>query len=274
MIIDCIGGDEVIPEEDQVSSLKSGIVDMCFDVESLSQTVPLYQAMSVTNMTSWEEREAGLYELYDEVYTRDGGVKWLGKFSQPQMWVLSCNEEIPTLDSLKGKLIRCNQPLIPVVEALGATPAVIPYDEIYTAMERGTIDGFLACPENYMVMGFQEVSKYVVTNVRFLYGGMSGVLLNLDVWNSLTEEQQGWLTEPLKDFERALYSMCYYNQLSGLDAMLEYGMTGITWSSTDVDTVIGRQRQMMWDSIKGNVAEADAPQVRGAGRSAVLNPGH
>jgi TRAP-type C4-dicarboxylate transport system substrate-binding protein len=250
--IELLGGDEVIPEEEQLYAMKKGIVDMMFDLETLSQLCPLYPAMSLTGMTTWEEREAGLYDLYQEVYEREGGVKWLGKASQPQWWVLATNKPVPTLDSLKGMKIRCNQPTSPVIKALGAVPTIIPYGDIYQAMERKVIDGFIMTPEDWVQNGWQEVSSYLV-NLRLLEGGQTGILMNLDVWNSLTEEQQSWLQDPLIDMERMFYALCYWNQASGEHEILEAGLELVNWTKEEKERALQAVRENMWQSYKGDI---------------------
>ena len=46
--------------------------------------------------------------------------------------------------------IRCNSATSAAAEALGGIPTVIAYGEIYEAMERGIVDGFLMTPEDWV----------------------------------------------------------------------------------------------------------------------------
>ncbi len=257
LVIELIGGDETIPEDEQIFAMKKGIVQMVFDLESLSQFCPLYPAMALTRMTPWEEREAGLYDLYREAYAREGSVYWLGKAAQPQWWVIATKKPVPRLASLKGMKIRSNEPTSPAVKALGATPVIVPYGDIYQALERGVIDGFIMTPEDWVQNGWQEVTKYLV-NVRLLEGGQSGVLMTLDGWNALSQQEKDWLQQPLIELEKPFYAMSYWNMASGEHDILEAGLELINWPKADKEKAIAQSREEMWKSYKSKIAPEDA----------------
>lgn len=252
LVINLLGGDEVMAEEEQLSALKSGIVDIMWDLETLSQICPMYPAMACTGMTSREEMEAGLYDLYREAYWEEGGVYWLGKASQPQWWVLASNKPVYGMDDIKGMKIRCNSATSAAVESLGGVPTIIAYGEIYEAMERGVVDGFIMTPEDWVQNSWQDVTAYFC-DLRILEGGMTGCLVNQDVWNSLTEQEQEWLRAPFEKYVDILYAICYHNQASGEDEMVKAGVTKISWSREEQEKAQALIRQAQWDSLKGQI---------------------
>lgn len=253
MKINLLGGDEVMAEDEMLSALKNGVFDLMLDNETLSQICPLYSAMSCTGMANnTEEMEAGLYDLYREVYEKEGGVYWLGKGSQPQWWVLASNKPVTCIADISGMKIRCNSATSAAVEALGGVPTVIEYAEIYEAMERGVIDGFLMTPEDWVMNSWQDVTAYFC-DLRVLFGGMTGVLCNLDLYNSLTEEQQGWLKAPLEEYADIFYSMCYHNQSSGEDEMVEAGVQKIVWDQSEKDKATELIIDAQWASLKDKI---------------------
>ncbi|MCI8506796.1 MAG: TRAP transporter substrate-binding protein DctP [Lachnospiraceae bacterium] len=251
--INLVGGDEVMAEEEQLSALKSGTFDMMWDLETLSQLCPLYSAMSCTGMTSKEELDAGLYELYREAYEKEGGVYWLGKASQPQWWTLAYNgDDIGSIGDIKGKKLRCNSATSAAVEALGGVPTVIAYGEIYEAMERGIIDGFIMTPEDWVQNSWQDVTDKFC-DVRILEGGMTGCLCNLDTWNSLTKEQQGWLRAPFEEYVEELFAICEENQSSGEKEMAEAGVTLVPWTKEEKEKAQELVREAQWNSLKSSI---------------------
>lgn len=253
MKINLLGGDEVMAEDEMLSALKNGVFDLMLDNETLSQICPLYSAMSCTGMAdNTEEMEAGLYELYREVYEKEGGVYWLGKGSQPQWWVLASNKPVTCIDDIKGMKIRCNSATSAAATALGGIPTVIAYGEIYEAMERNVVDGFLMTPEDWVQNSWQDVTAYFC-DLRVLFGGMTGVLCNLDVYNSLTEQQQQWLKAPLEEYSELFYSICYHNQASGEDEMVAAGVEKIVWDQAEKDKATELIVQAQWDSLKDKI---------------------
>lgn len=250
--IKLLGGDEVMAEDEMLSALKNGVFDLMLDNETLSQICPLYSAMSCTGMTTREELEAGLFDLYREVYEKEGGVAWVGKGSQPQWWVLASNTPTYSIEDISGLKIRCNSATAPAAEALGGVPTVIEYGEIYEAMERGVIDAFLMTPEDWVQNGWQEVTQYFC-DLRVLHGGMTGVLCNLDVWNDLTEQQQEWLKMPLEEYCDVAYAICYHNQASGEDEMVAAGVEKISWTQEQKDAATEAIIEAQWNALKDQI---------------------
>ena len=104
---------------------------------------------------------------------------------------------INTVADLAGMKIRVPQTtmLVKTIEALGANPIPLAYNEIYTALQNNVIDGEEI---NFTSMEGQkhyEVVKYASTIGFYPY--MAVTAINLNFWNSLTEEQQNIITEAL-----------------------------------------------------------------------------
>ncbi len=54
---------------------------------------------------------------------------------------LYTKKPITSIDDLKGKRFRTSPVYVPFIKALGAEAVIMPAGEIYTAIERGVIDG-------------------------------------------------------------------------------------------------------------------------------------
>lgn len=102
---------------------------------------------------------------------------------------------VNSVDDLKGMKIRVPNNTIQCkgFEVLGATPTPMALGDVYTSLNQKTIDG-LENPLAVLYDGkFHEVAKYLV---------LDGHVKNFTTWvcgtiwfNTLTEEQQGWLIE-------------------------------------------------------------------------------
>ena len=82
-------------------------------------------------------------------------------------------------------------------KAMGTLPAVIAWGECYTAFQQNVIDGLDVGVPIAKTMGFWEVSNYCSRVNPFPI--LCWPMINLDIWNSLTEEEQGWITEAATD---------------------------------------------------------------------------
>lgn len=107
---------------------------------------------------------------------------------------------IRRLEDLKGCKIRSPGGYISkALEAMGATPVTIPSPEIYTAMERGTIDGNSTVESANIAFRLHEVTAYITRSNYGTTGAPIGV--NLKVWNSLPKDIQKIMEQAGRDAE-------------------------------------------------------------------------
>jgi len=261
LIIDIKGNGEVIPTEEQIFALSKGRIDMIFSMgDDISQMTPLGSAMVLTDMPPWEEREKGIWDFYREIIARDCNAYWLGPLYSAQFFTLTTNVKAMGPNDLKGKKIRAGSSFFNSVKAVGAVPVSVPMMEIYTAMERGTIDGFVMVPVGYTQFGWHEVSKYWVGPPLLEGSTPSCPLINMDVWKSLSKKEQMWLTQPIVDHLEEMYGFhfwLYNGQKYGTGAMLDAGVARIEWSEKDNQWFKETWQNAMWDYVKKNMADDD-----------------
>ncbi|WMC92124.1 C4-dicarboxylate TRAP transporter substrate-binding protein [Kineothrix sp. MB12-C1] len=102
-------------------------------------------------------------------------------------------------EDIKGMKIRTQGSTVHVkgFEVLGAAPTPMPLTEVYTSLSQGTIDG-LENPLSVIYSGkFQEVAKNLMLDGHIR--DLSQIVISNDFFNSLTEEQQGWLLQTAQE---------------------------------------------------------------------------
>jgi len=102
-------------------------------------------------------------------------------------------------EDLKGLLIRAfeNEMLKDTLNALGANVTVLPYPEVYMALQTGTIDGEENPYVNTYAMKFFEPEKYK-TETRHL-NNFEIVVSNIKWWDSLAEKDQEIIMETFNE---------------------------------------------------------------------------
>jgi tripartite ATP-independent transporter DctP family solute receptor len=102
---------------------------------------------------------------------------------------------VNTIEDLKGMKIRVsNDPVMNgMVKGLGASPTVVSFGELYSALQTGVVDGAEQPIANYKSNAFQEVAPNMIIDGHTL--GAIQVVITDAAWDKLTEEQQGILTE-------------------------------------------------------------------------------
>ena len=103
--------------------------------------------------------------------------------------------EISDINSFKGKKIRVsNDPIMNgLVEGLGASPTVVSFGELYSALQTGVVDGAEQPIANYKSNAFPEVAPYMILDGHIL--GAIQVIITDEAWNKLSAEQQNVLVE-------------------------------------------------------------------------------
>lgn len=105
------------------------------------------------------------------------------------------SKPITKLSDLKGQKIRVQQSAITLdmVTALGANPIVMPYGDVFGALQTGTID---AAENN--TPSFDSASHYTVAKNYILDGHQrvpEVLLISLDLWKKLSPEDQKIIQE-------------------------------------------------------------------------------
>ena len=103
--------------------------------------------------------------------------------------------EISGMDDLAGMKLRVsNDPVMNgLVEGLGASPTVVSFGELYSALQTGVVDGAEQPIANYKSNAFNEVAGNLILDGHTL--GAIQVIITDEAWDSLTEEQQNILVE-------------------------------------------------------------------------------
>lgn len=128
--------------------------------------------------------------LFEEIYHRHNIHGVICGITPPEAsgWF---KKEIKTLEDFKGLKIRFFGLGGKVMEKIGAAPQLIAGGEIYQALELGTIDATeYAMPAVDERMGFYEVAKHYYLPGWHQQSTFFELMINLDAWNSLSENQK------------------------------------------------------------------------------------
>lgn len=105
------------------------------------------------------------------------------------------NCDFESLDDAHGiKLRSMESPIhLETYKALGFNPTPMAYSEIYQAVKNGTIDGFEDVSVSVKATKNYEVAKTVAVSGHLTAAPV--FIMSQKAWNSLTEEEQGWMLE-------------------------------------------------------------------------------
>ena len=255
------GGPEVMPPFKQAEGVRNGAMDMTYTSPSYYQgLVPTSGTMNLSFKTYDEIAATDYHERMTELHAEKDLV-YVGEIPATELnFFIYMGEEISSLDDLKGKRIRVFPTLLPLVQALGAEPIVLGMGEIYTAMERGTIDGFMQGPLGQAEQ-FGDLVKTVVA--PGVYRAGFPVLVNADTWAEIPEDVQNELVTFLrKDFAPRMDSIWAGPIAESQTQMREKGWTFLELTGDNAAAYEKMAMDAAWGVISENAGAEIAAELR------------
>ena len=109
---------------------------------------------------------------------------------------------------LKGLKIRVQADAVSekTVKSLGASAVAIPFDELYTSLKQGGVDGAENNAPSYFSTSHYEVCKHYLLDKHSRIPDL--LVMSSKFWEGLNETEKGWVREAAKrssEFQRALW---------------------------------------------------------------------
>ena len=117
-------------------------------------------------------------------------------------------KNVTTIDGLKNVKVRVTDSVVElaVAKALGMYPIPMAWGETVTAMRQGTVDAMATNNASVAALGdIGDIARYTLDTKHNYYGHV--LVMNLDLWNSLTDNQRAIIEEAAAEavaYERAL----------------------------------------------------------------------
>jgi TRAP-type transport system periplasmic protein len=226
LMIDYKGAGEVIPTQQQVEALRSGLVDMILTAASYYTSImPEMDVMSLTTMKPWEERQAGVNDYLEKLHNTKANAHYVSRLGTGDLFHIFLAKPINKIEEFKGAKIRVSPTHVSFMKSLGAEPVVTPPAEIYTAMERSVVIGYIQPTASIRTMGLLPVTKHMFR--PGFYQPTLLVLMNLDYWKKLPDHLKKLITENMEKGERVTMAN-YEKRIQGeLDEFKKAGVNFI-----------------------------------------------
>ena len=254
--INYVGGPEAVPTFELGNAVSAGIVDIANNTSAFyTNLLPIGDALHLATNTVQDQRENGCFKRIDALHQSQMNVKFLARTGDHIKFHLYLTKPIKSTD-LSGLTIRTTPVYRAMFEALGATLVRTAPGEVYTALERGTIDGYGWPIQGVMDLGWNEQTKYRID--PGFYQVDVNFLVNLDKWNTLSPEAK----EVLHD--AAIWSEAQNANNVSINAseaskQSESGIETITFSHELKTKWLTTSQTAGWASVEAiNAAEAAA----------------
>ena len=136
-------------------------------------------------------------------------------------------KEISSMSDLAGMKLRVsNDPVMNgMVESLGASPTVVSFGELYSALQTGVVDGAEQPIANYKSNAFNEVANNLILDGHTL--GAVQVVITDNAWSKLTAAQQECIMEAGKYAQEFNANLSETQENKVLDELKAAGCNGV-----------------------------------------------
>lgn len=152
------------------------------------------------------------------------GFKPLGYYFSGARHIMTVDKPINSIDDLAGLKMRVppSDVMVKGMDAMGATATPIAYNELYSALQSGVVDGAEAANSNYYAMKFYEVAPNWAMLSWLL--GYNVKIMSQDRFAELPDDLQQILVEAAAEataLERELY---YASETEKFDLLVQEGV--------------------------------------------------
>lgn len=250
-------GPEVVPAGKQLQPVAAGVFDIIY-THGLYHTgeTGIGAAIDAVGSDIEARRDSGIWDWIDDHYQQTQGLKVLSIPTAATGFRFFLKEPMDAEKRLDGMKIRALPSYNKIVGSLGGTAVVIPFGELYSAAEKGVIDGLVWPSVGAVGFKFHEVTPYLAEPA---FGTVSYlILMNLDKWNSLDAETQQVLLDAGYQLEKDTIGV--FNNLLDEEnaAMMAAGAkkTSIGYTLDEANALFAERAMEVAIEASGEVGEA------------------
>lgn len=244
--IDYIGGPRAIPSFEVGNAVRGRVVDIANAPGAFyTNLMPEADALKVISAPMKKQRADGTWEYLNELHKKKLNSWYLARQFHNVPFHIYANKKIESV-SLSGMKIRVSPIYRDLVQAMGGVAVTTPPGEIYTAMERGVVDGFGQPLTGLFDVGLHKVTKYRLD--PGFYSVDVNVLVNLDSWGRLDGGQRAILTQAAEWLE-GLDSEKEAEMRAQTKEQAAAGIVGIALGPDEAARFLKLADDVAWDSI-------------------------
>jgi TRAP-type C4-dicarboxylate transport system substrate-binding protein len=229
------------PPFETFNAIKTGIAQIgAAAVGYSAQIMPLNKLFGDALMGVPTAKEAsGLWTMalknLPELKNEFEGLHLLWVNSTLPLSIGTTRKPINRLEDFKGLVMRFPPGLEPLAKTWGVSPISVAPGDLYVALQKGTVEGFMGGSEMLKAMRLAEYIKYI-TSVSMAFG-ISYTAMNMKTWESLPPDVQKVFND-LTEWAQAL--QLKYTEASekeSLDFAFSQGCKPIKIDQAEIDRI-------------------------------------
>src|SRR5437763_812885 len=237
------GGPKAIPTFEVGNAVKTGVVDMGFTTGAFyTNVMPEADILKLSETSAAEQRANGGYDLINRIWAEKANMRYLAKVVEFTPFHLYLNKKIDKPD-LTGLKIRITPVYRDFFQAMGASVMTTAPGEVYTALERGVIDGYGWPIHALFDLNWQEKTKFRVD--PGFYNAEVSLVMNLDKWKALPAPARDMLERQVLAYEGQNDFWKTYNQ-EETKKQAQAGIQAITFDAATSRAYVEKAKEVGW----------------------------
>ncbi len=241
--INFIGGPKAIPTFEVGTSVKNGVVEMAMNTGAFyTNLMPEADFLKLSQVTIAEQRKNGAFDYINKVWNQKANLVYLARMVDETPFHLYLTKKIDKPD-LNGLKLRITPVYREFFQSMGATLIQTPPGEVYTALERGVVDGY-----GWPIHGIFDLNWHEKTKFRVdpgFYNAEVSIIMNLDAFKKLTPEQRSFVEKQALALE-AMNS--YWPKLNKeeTDRQAKTGIETIKFDAATAKSYVDKAYEVGW----------------------------
>ncbi|MEO3414288.1 TRAP transporter substrate-binding protein DctP [Roseovarius sp. CAU 1744] len=264
-----LSGPEVVPPFEGLEPAQAGLYDILFTHGAYhSGTTGVGLAIDGMATDPALRRSSGAMDYIDAHYQKLGMKFVSSPCAGTKGLRFYLRQEIDNSSKFSGLKIRGTEPYNVIIRELGGSPVLMSGGEIYSSMQKGIIDGAA-----FPVLGAKGYKWYEVASYYSepKYGQTCFIILvNLDVWNSLDQDEQNLISKVGQDLEVETIPLVDRMVEEETSALRELGMKPTIFPAEVTDNLEALWSEGVWQVAVKKSGE-DAQKLRDIARDAGLS---
>lgn len=186
-------GPEAIGPFEQPNALRTGLLDMLGTPGTYYKGDMIeIDTLVLADVPLTDQRANGAWDYLNRLHNERLNAHYLTSYGQGIAFFVWANERSEN-GRFDGMRLRSSPIYETFFQAIGATTVQLPPSEVFTALERGTVDGFGWPMWGIADFGWQEMTTY--QHGPGFFNAMNSILVNLDRWNRFDQPTRDCLTQ-------------------------------------------------------------------------------
>ena len=241
-----IGGPKAMPPFEIGNAVRTGVIDIGMTTGAFyTNIMPEADALKLTQMPGPELRKNGAVDLINRIWNEKANMQYLGRVIDYTPFHLYLTKKIDKPD-LTGLKIRITPVYRDFFQAIGATVMQTAPGEVYTALERGVVDGYGWPINGIFDFNWQEKTKFRVD--PGFYSAEVSLVMNLDKWKSLSQAQKDLLMRHVVAHEADAVSWKKINE-DDIKRQAQAGIQTITFDAATSKQYYDKAYDVAWTNL-------------------------